>query len=320
MFTCNTGPPSTHSPNEEEVENSDLLPKKMRLEENHEGFEDLHNGEEYGFTLAGHDDSEDSDEEQEHEHQHHHHHHRAAIEESGNYDTLEQLPPGQARNSCFGPETVCRYENNEDVCREEHPGKAVVEPGIGFVSETPPPPPVPPRSHSLSPSENSNSLQDLMFGGSGGGNVGARRVDIYGENVEWNSNGRPFLGQGRGGEEMSTSPPLPTNHLEARGTVVTTTTTMMGPNDDTPPPLPVKQARRRQVPPSSTSSSQSQHLKDIKEEEQALISILNELERSVSNRSVPSAAAAPVDKYKEAGPVINWRAEQVSGGVSGEKL
>ena len=261
-----TGPPSTHSPNEEELENNeDLLPKKMRLEQNHDPFEDLHNGEEeYGFTLAGH---EDSDEEEQHN-----------IEASGKYDSLEPHPLQDAHNNYFhGP--------------EGHPPNE-------FVTETPPPPPVPPRSHSLSPSDSQNSIPDMNYGG---------RMDIYGESSEWNSginNGtaRPFLGQGRGGE-TSAPPPLPVNHMDARSTV-TTVATPMSPDEDTPPPIPVKQGRRKQP----AASPPSRDLQDIKEEEQALISILDELERSVTNR-------------QESVPVINRMAAQVGAGIgSGEKL
>ena len=169
-----------------------------------------------------------------------------------------------------------------------------------------PPPPIPPRSHSLSPSPNQPLFHDHLFGG---------RVDIYGDNshveeLSGSNNGstRPFLGQGRGGD--TASPPLPINHTEnARSTAATS------PEENIPPPLPAKQSRRRQV---GAYSPPSQHLQDIKEEEQALLSILDELERSVSR--TPEAL---IEKNKEEVPVVSRTAkevEQVSGGSSEEKL
>ena len=41
------------------LKDEDLLPKKMKLEQNHDPFSDLQNGEEYGFKLVGNDDDQE---------------------------------------------------------------------------------------------------------------------------------------------------------------------------------------------------------------------------------------------------------------------
>ena len=292
---ANSGPPSVHSPNEEELEDDSLLPKKIRLEQqNHDPFEDLHNGEEYGFTLAHNDDSDQ--EELEHE-------------TTEKFEQPQQLVEKVTRNSYVGPEEVNDLEivaGQKEQKRQETVSQAQSEL---------PPPPVPPRSHSLSPPSTSPSeipFHDLMYGG---------RVDIYGDSSTFSqelvNNGnstttRPFLGQGRGGEDTTAPPPLPVNHTEARSTATTTAATPMSPDEDTPPPLPVKRGPRR----SQAASPPSQHLRDIEEEEQALMSILDELERSIS-RTDPTAS---VGKKNEAVPVINRVPNEVSVGGSAETL
>jgi hypothetical protein len=50
-----------HFPYEEDEE---LLPKKMKLEQNHDPFLDLQNGEEYGFKIVGNDDEEECEQPQ----------------------------------------------------------------------------------------------------------------------------------------------------------------------------------------------------------------------------------------------------------------
>lgn len=128
------------------------------------------------------------------------------------------------------------------------------------------PPPVPPRSHSLSPSPNQTPYHDLLG-----------RVDIYGESsqLESKSNGGSFLVEGRGGEKVS--PPLPNTVMNHIGNGYTEV--QNGDESGTPPPpLPTKQ-RRKPAP--------SKSLNDIQEEEKALISELNELEKLVT-RSTPS--------------------------------
>ena len=304
IHVVDSGPPSTHSPYEEEEEEEegiedDNLPKKIRLEQqNHNPLEDLHNGEEYGFTLAHDDDSDQEDEQHE------------TVE---NYENFEQQPPHQQQlekathNSLSGPELVNKVEvlqgQNEKLQKQRGTRDAM--------QNESPPPPVPPRSHSLSPSTSPTQtpFHDVAYGG---------RVDIYADNSSQemmnNSNNtttRPFLGPGRGGD-MLASPPLPVNHTEARN-AVTTVATPMSPDEETPPPLPLKRAQRRPA----AASSPSQHLVDIREEEQALMSILDELERSISRTTQTASVGS---KKNEAVPVINRAANQVSVGGSSEKL
>lgn len=90
---------------------------------------------------------------------------------------------------------------------------------------------------------------------------GAGRVDIYGNNSSLDNGSGPFLGEGRGGGKVS--PPLGTNQTE---------------DTETPPPLPAKLGRRRSFQP-------PKKLQDIEEEEKALISELDELEKLVSRDS-----------------------------------
>ena len=131
------------------------------------------------------------------------------------------------------------------------------------------PPPIPPRNHSLSPSPNQTPYHDVLVGG---------RVDIYGENsqLESKSNGGSFLVEGRGGDKVS--PPLPKMMMNHVGNI--NVEVENGSESSTPPPLPTK-LRRRQPP--------SKSLHDIEEEEKALISELNELEKLVTrSTAVPS--------------------------------
>ena len=101
-----------------------------------------------------------------------------------------------------------------------------------------------------------------------------------------------FLGQGRGGDKNSmASPPLPMNHTESRNTTTTVAAALAAasPEEDIPPPLPAKQGKRgsRQA---ATASAPSRNLHDIREEEQALISILDELERTVAKMPVETGS------------------------------
>ena len=272
---CLAGPPSVHSPYEED---EDLLPKKMKLKQNHDLFSDLQNGEEYGFKLAWNDEEE--------------------FEQPQNNDTLERHH--NEEETAPAPPT----HNNIDQQHEED--KREVQNSKDTV--TPPPPPVPPRSHSLSPSPNQTPYHDHLYGGGG-------LVDIYGDNGSTSSNNgtstRPFLGQGRGGDKNNmASPPLPMNHLEARSTTAVAAA-VASPEEDVPPPLPAKQGRRRQGG-SGAASPPSQDLQDIREEEQALISILDELEKTVSRTPLV------LMENKETTPVVN-RKQQVSGGSSSEE-
>ena len=288
------GPPSIHSP--EELDD-DVLPKKIiRLDQqnqNHDDddediFDNLHNGEEYGFTISHNDDSEPEEEEEEHALEQH------EYEVSGKYDKLE---PRQYEASAPAPDI---FDNHNDVMARKNHRQV----GADYTNDSPPPP-VPPRSHSLSPSPNQTPYHEFAIGG---------QMDIYGDSsVAQELNGtstRPFLGQGRGGGDMSASPPLPVANTDARSTAVNMATPM-SPDDHTPPPLPAKRGQRKPM----AASPPSQHLQDIKEEEQALISMLDELERSIS-RTVGA------DKKSEAVPVINQRmVERVgSGGRSDENL
>ena len=73
------------------------------------------------------------------------------------------------------------------------------------------------------------------------------------------------------------------SHTESRNatTTVTAAPAAASPEEDVPPPLLAKQVKRssRQA---ATASAPSRNLHDIREEEQALISILDELERTVA--------------------------------------
>ena len=265
----------------------------MKLEQNHDLFSDLQNGEEYGFKLAGNDDEE--------------------FEKPQNSDTLER----HHNEEETAPPPI---HNNIDEHQEKEGEEEIVN---SKESVTPPPPPVPPRSHSLSPSPNQTPYHDRLFSsGASGGGSGSGGVDIYGDQEASSSNGttttRPFLGQGRGGDKNNNtanmaSPPLPMNHMEARSTATAVATS---PEDDVPPPLPAKQGKRRQA---ATAPAPSRNLHDIQEEEQALITILNELERTVASR-MPEASVEI--GRKEAVPVVNRKAVQqpIGGGSSDDSL
>ena len=135
-------------------------------------------------------------------------------------------------------------------------------------------------------------------------------MDIYGDQQEPQANNRtttrPFLGQGRGGNKNSmASPPLPMNHTESRNTTVTAAPAAASPEEDILPPLPAKQVKRssRQA---ATASAPLQNLHDIREEEQALISILDELERTVAKMPVETGGGGGGGGgRKEAAPVVN---------------
>ena len=277
----------------------------MKLEQNHDFFSDLQNGEEYGFKLAGNDDEE--------------------FEQPQNSDSLERLQNKEEEDEETAPppthNDIDEQEQHQRDRENEGEGEAVVN---SNESVTPPPPPVPPRSHSLSPSPNQTPYHDRLFsagvaaiGGNGGG---AGYVDIYGDQeAASNSNGtstRPFLGQGRGGDKnnmASSPPPLPMNHMESRNT-----TAVVGSpeEEDVPPPLPAKQGKRRPGPSAAVAPSRNLH--DIREEEQALMSILNELERTVSRMPEGSVETG----RKEAAPVVNRKEvkQPVDGGSSEDGL
>lgn len=252
LCICVTGPPSVHSPYE--LEGDELLPKKMKLEPNHDLFSDLQNGEEYGFKLAGNDE--------------------------------EEFEQPQSSEQHHNEQTVPLIQNNVDQLNKETEEDEEVQQPV-----TPPPPPIPVRSHSLSPSPNQTPYHDNTHGGNGG------YVNIYGEREVNGMSTRPFLGKGRGGDNASmASPPLPV-HTEARSSAAA-----VNPEDDVPPPLPAKQGKRK------PQGARSPDLHDIHEEEQALISILDELERTVSR--MPEASAA--GSVKEKASVVN-RKKQVEG-------
>ena len=92
----------------------------------------------------------------------------------------------------------------------------------------------------------------------------------------------------------------------------------MSPEEDVPLPLPAKQGKRGSKK-AATASAPSRNLHDIREEEQALISILDELERTVAKMPVETGSGGG---RKEAAPVINWKEvkQPVSGGNSEENL
>lgn len=160
----------------------------------------------------------------------------------------------------------------------------------GLVSGDVLPPPVPPRNLSLSPSPSQSFTSDLSNG--------AGRVDIRGSNSSIEENGGSFLGEGRGG----VSPPLGQNEVA---------------NDDdmeTPPPLPAKSSWRK-------SSQPPKKLQDIEEEERALISELDELEKLVSRDSTELAQTVvdPMDNVRrDATKVIEPRL--TNGGVTQTQL
>ena len=260
------GPPSTHSPYEED---EDLLPKKMKLEQNHDPFSDLQNGEEYGFKLVGNDnDQEESEQPQQ-----------------NSDDTLERHHNNEEEGTSPPPvhNNIDEQQQHNEKEKEEGEGEGEEEVVNSKETVTPPPPPVSPRSHSLSPSPNQTPYHDRLFSSgaavAGSNGNGAAFVDIYGDQQEVANNGstttRPFLGQGRGGDKnsMASPPPLPMNHTESRNTTTTTVAAALAaasPEEDVPPPLPAKQGKRgsRQA---AAASAPSRNLHDIREEEQALL-------------------------------------------------
>ena len=305
------GPPSTHSPYEED---EDLLPKKMKLEQNHDPFSDLQNGEEYGFKLVGNDDDQEESEQP----------------QQNSDDTLERHHNNEEGTS---PPPVHNNidEQQQHNEKEEEEGEGEGEVVNSKEPVTPPPPPVPPRSHSLSPSPNQTPYHDRLFSSgvavAGSNGNGAGLVDIHGDQQEVANNGstttRPFLGQGRGGDKnsMASPPPLPMNHMESRNTTTTTVAAALAaasPEEDVPPPLPAKQGKRGSRP-AATASAPSRNLHDIREEEQALISILDELERTVAKMPVETGSGG--GGRKEAAPVVNRKEvkQSVSGGASSEE-
>ena len=111
------------------------------------------------------------------------------------------------------------------------------------------------------------------------------------------------------------------NHTESRNTTTTTVAAALAaasPEEDVPPPLPAKQGKRgsRQA---AAASAPSRNLHDIREEEQALISILDELKRTVAKMPVETGSGGG---KKEAAPVVSRKElkQPVSGGSSEEKL
>ena len=266
----------------------------MKLEQNHDLFSDLQNGEEYGFKLAGNDDEE--------------------FEQPQNSDTLERHHSKEEETA--PPPTHNDIDEQQQLDKEEEGEGEVVN---SKESVTPPPPPVPPRSHSLSPSPNQTPYHDRLFSSGAVGGNGVGYVDIYGDQEATSSNNgtstRPFLGQGRGGDKNNmASPPLPMNHMEARSTT-TAAAVAATPEEDIPPPLPAKQGKRR---PPATATAPSRNLHDIREEEQALISILDELERTVARMPEASVEIG----RKDVAPVVNRKQVQqpVGGGSSEESL
>ena len=319
MCSACLGPPSTHSPYEED--DDDLLPKKMKFEQqqNHDLFSDLQNGEEYGFKLAGNGDEEfEQPQNSETLEQHHHNEEETApLPIHNNIDELQQQQQQHDNDEKEGEEEVVN-------CK---------------VSVTPPPPPVPPRSHSLSPSPNQTPYHDRLFssgavaGGNGSNGAGYGLVDIYGDQESTSSSSNngtsmhPFLGQGRGGDTNNNmaSPPLPMNHMESRNattaSVAAAGAVAASPEEDVPPPLPAKQGKRRQKAAAATAAAApSRNLHDIREEEQALISILDELERTVAR--MPEGLVETGRKKEEAAPVVNRKEvkKPVDGGSSDDNL
>ena len=130
-------------------------------------------------------------------------------------------------------------------------------------SEEEAPPPIPPRSHSLTP-ERTAPLYDGFLGG---------KLDIYAENPRLENGASHFLGVRGGGQKLT--PPLE-NHTSS--------------SCETAPHIPAKHTHRRPPPPKPARDS-------IEEEEQALLSELNELERLASRTSFPgSVGAIPEDE------------------------
>ena len=159
---------------------------------------------------------------------------------------------------------VSQYSSDDDSVAEDD--EIVVEKGKERVRENGEieglldqlPPPVPARSHSLSPESSIGSSYDREI------LVGSRhKRDIY-EQANFEDEPSHFLGE-KGGEKPS--PPLVVigNHTGALP-------------DEVPPPLPSK-VRRRLPSPAPVAPPPA---REIEEEERALISELNELEKLVS--------------------------------------
>lgn len=134
-------------------------------------------------------------------------------------------------------------------------------------SEEEVPPPIPARSHSLTPERTTA----VYIGTEAGG------TDIYSENPRLENGASHFLGVRGGGQRIT--PPLE-NHT--------------GESSEIPPQIPPKQNQRRPPPPKPPRDN-------IDEEEQALLSELNELERLVSRTSSAELRGTTLDEESERG-------------------
>ena len=117
------------------------------------------------------------------------------------------------------------------------------------------PPPVPPRNKSLSPEwAMGGSENGVVFGATAGASGGG---GIYGDRILAENSTRHFLAQS-GGRGRKALPPQPYE------------------SEPAPPPLPAKKGKSRRASPPKPPPQ------DLEDEERALISELNELERLVS--------------------------------------
>ena len=118
------------------------------------------------------------------------------------------------------------------------------------------PPPIPPRNKSLSPEwAVGGSENGVVFGA-----VGASGGGIYGDKLLVENSTRHFLSQSGGRGRKALPPRVGDRPNES---------------EPAPPPLPTKRGKTRRPTPPKPSQ-------EIEDEEQALISELNELERLVS--------------------------------------
>ena len=154
-------------------------------------------------------------------------------------------------------------ESEEEKPSPEKNGEVEVLEESGSEDESPPP--IPARNHSLTPERTTAAYVGTETG----------RMDVYSENPRLENGASHFLGARGGGQRIT--PPLE-NHT--------------GESSEIPPQIPPKQTQRRPPPPKPPRDN-------IDEEEQALLSELNELERLVSRTSSSELTGATPEEESE---------------------
>ena len=153
-------------------------------------------------------------------------------------------------------------ESGEEKASPEKNGEVEVLEESGSEDESPPP--IPARSHSLTPERTTAAYIGTEAGG----------MDVYSQNPRLENGASHFLGARGGGQKIT--PPLE-NHT--------------GESPEIPPQIPPKQSQRRPPPKPPRDN--------IDEEEQALLSELNELERLVSHTSSSELTEATLEEESE---------------------